>query len=132
MKDPDDIDIGNANAWQRFEVPVLAGLALLSMVLGVIGFSQYYQAAGKPAPFADVLYLSLQLFSLNSGAVEGSVPWALQISRFLAPFITLAAVLKALICIFRGELRALRLSRRKGHTSGWCRRRRTGELIWLN
>jgi len=118
MTNPDDLDIGNADApgtWQRFELPVLAGFALLSMVLGLIGFTQYYQAAGKPASLADMLYLSLQLLSLNSGAVEGSVPWALQISRFLAPFVTFVAVLKALIGIFRGELRALRLSRSKGH-----------------
>ncbi len=115
MNDTDELDSEASGTWQRFELPVLAGLALLSTVLGVTGFAQYYQAAGQPAPFPDLVYQSIQLFGLDAGLVEGAVPWPLQVSRFLSPFLTFVALAKALIGIFHVELRALRLSRSKGH-----------------
>jgi voltage-gated potassium channel Kch len=115
MNDTDGPDQNAFSAWRRFQLPALAALALIATVMGMAGFAQYEHSIGKAVHLTDSLYLSLQLFTLNSGAVEGPVPWLLQISRFLAPFITFIAVAEALIGIFRGELRALRLSRNKGH-----------------
>lgn len=58
----------------------LAISSLIVLALGTFGFYQYL-------PDADLLtsiYLALQLFSMESGVVEGATPLSIEISRWLA------------------------------------------------
>lgn len=95
-------------------LPLLAILALLATGMGMYGFAEYY-AKKEAVSVSSLLYQSLQLFSLESGMVEGIVPWELQFARFFAPTLTFVTLAKALLIFFREEVRDYRLSRSKEH-----------------
>ena len=71
-------------------------LILTALVLGTIGFHQYHDALEKSPTWFTCLYLSLQLFVLNSGGVPGQVPLLLEIARFMAPAVTAGGIFLAI------------------------------------
>lgn len=85
-------------------------LFLAAAVLGYWGFREYYRAAGAARSWWDLVYLSMQLFVLESGMVEGVAPWQLVLARMLSAVFTVSTVILALGGICRSELRALRLA----------------------
>lgn len=101
-----------ANRWWWVALVVLV---LVTLVLGTVGFSRHAAAAGKTASWWDCFYLALQLFTLESGAVEGSPPWQLEIARFLAPAVATYAAARALWAIFYDQLQAMRLRQWRDH-----------------
>jgi hypothetical protein len=83
---------------------IFATLALITFVLGVAGFTDHFNAIGEGRPAADRVYLSLQLFTLESGSIEEPIGWELNIARLMAPalFATGAAgVISAVISALR-------------------------------
>jgi len=78
-------------------------MALATLVLGFIGFSKLSTSLGENRSFLDIFYLTLQLITLESGAVPGPVPWELEMARFFAPLIAAYAALRALMLIFRQQ-----------------------------
>ncbi len=94
----------------------MCALAALVVALGYVGFRQHMAARGEPLPSSTLLYLAVQLFVLESGAVVGTVPWQLEAARFLAPVVPAWAVVQTLALLFRDEFRALCVRRWKGHT----------------
>lgn len=84
-------------------------------VLGYLGFVQYYRAAGRPISQWDLVYLTLQLFGIRSGLVQGTAPWMLVAARMLAALFTMWALLFAFGRLCRDELWILRLGCWKGH-----------------
>jgi hypothetical protein len=102
--------------WLRAaEWPLVSLVAAAATVLGYIGFSQYAAAQGHAWTMLDRLYLALQLFPVQSGAVDGAVPWPLEVARFLAPAIALYTAIKAALSIFDEELAAARMARVRDH-----------------
>ncbi len=94
--------------------PLLALLAITAFGLGYAGFAAHF---GGERSIADMAYLSLQLFTVESGNSAGpSPPVTLEIARFLAPVVTAYALGRALVRVFRDEIEQWRLRRRKGHT----------------
>ena len=71
-------------------------LILSALTLGTIGFYQYYERMGQTTSWFTSLYLSLQLFVLNSGGVFGKLPILLEIARFMAPAITAGGIFLAI------------------------------------
>jgi hypothetical protein len=90
-------------------------MALATLVLGFIGFSKLSTSLGENRSFLDIFYLTLQLITLESGAVSGPVPWQLELARFFAPLIAAYAALRALMLIFRQQFQKLRLKFYKNH-----------------
>ena len=86
-----------------------------AVVLGYLGFSQYYREAGRPISHWDLAYLTLQLFGIRSGLVQGTAPWMLVAARMLAALFTMWALLFAFGRLCREELRAFRLGCSKRH-----------------
>jgi voltage-gated potassium channel Kch len=101
--------------WADYHWYVLALLFLVALALGIVGFRRHGDASGQGRSFADVLYLALRLFPLESGDVRPPVPWELNVARFLAPAVALSAALQALAAVFRDELQALRARFWRGH-----------------
>jgi hypothetical protein len=101
--------------FHALEWPLLLALTVLAVTLGFWGFRQHSASIGETRSAIDCFYLTLQLFVLESGAVSGAVPWALQIARFLAPLVAVYAAGKALAVVFREQLQQLRYRFRKGH-----------------
>lgn len=89
----------------RLEWTVVGVLAAAALVLGYVGFADVYPNEGS----TQLLYRSLQLFVLESGAVpEGSaVPLSLEIARVLAPALTVYAAIRTLFLLFREQLEFL-------------------------
>ena len=88
--------------------PVVGAFALAAFLLGFVGFSRFFSALGEPRSPWDVLYLTLQLFVLESGSVWGPVPWELQVGRLLAPAVAGYAAVGALALLFREQFHRLR------------------------
>ena len=101
--------------WSEIQWPLLSGLWLAGLVLGYIGFSQHAAALGENASPLDLFYLTLQLISLNSGAVSHPIPWELEIARLLLPIVAAYTAVKALASIFRQQIDLLRLNFFRNH-----------------
>lgn len=106
-----------ARAWasaQRWWV--LGGAAVATLVLGMVGFARHFHDAGQSRSVLDVLYMSLQLFVLESGSIEPPIRWDLNLARLAAPTVSAVATAGAV----SAALSALRehgvlASRRRGH-----------------
>jgi len=93
--------------------PLVATLAVTAFVLGYNGFGA---RLGDERSAFDLAYLSLQLFTVESGNAAGpSPPITLEIARFLAPVATAYALGRALVQIFRHQIEQWRLRMRRGH-----------------
>jgi hypothetical protein len=71
-------------------------MVLFTLLLGTLGFHQHGILHQDPISWLSSLYLSLQLFVMNSGGVAGPIPLTLEISRFLAPALTAGGIFLAL------------------------------------
>jgi hypothetical protein len=99
-------------AWRGAQWPLIWILALTALGLGWIGFEAHPPKPpdGHSWSHFDKLYMSFQLFVLESGVTPGTPhPWTLEVARWLAPAVTVYTATKALIALFRDQLTALRL-----------------------
>lgn len=101
--------------WLRAYRWLLIGLMwVLAALLGYIGFSKSLSAISQTPSFWDTLYLTLQLFVLQSGVV-GPIGWELQVARFLAPLIAAYTVIEALALILHEQSQLFRLRFMRNH-----------------
>ena len=101
--------------WKHIQWPLVGLLTVVALVLGFVGFGSFFAALGEPRSQFDVLYLTLQLFVLESGSVWGPVPWELQVARLLAPAVAGYAAVGALAILFREEFGRFRVRFFRGH-----------------
>lgn len=83
---------------------LISGGFILVILLGYVGFWLAYQAVAETRPPLDLLYITLQLFTLQSGAQIPVNNIFLEIARFLAPlifFYVIVSVIFVLIQHFR-------------------------------
>ena len=83
-----------------FRWAAISCLALLVFVLGYAGFREYYRAARRERSVADITYVTLQLFVLQSGDLERPIGWKLDFARFAAPVVAAYAGFCALLSLF--------------------------------
>lgn len=95
------------NWLNRYEWQVVAVMWIVATVLGYNGFEQYYREIHEEHTAYDFLYLTVQLFVLQSGWVQGSVNWQLQLARFLAPAATVYAAVVGIAALFRDQFQSL-------------------------
>jgi len=82
---------------------ILAILAAVTLVLGVIGFRRQFPTN----TFLDHFYLTLQLFILQSGAEMGALNWQLQVARFCGAFFSMLAAIQLMVSIFYNQFQLL-------------------------
>jgi len=106
-----------AHAWWNHQWPIIAGLWALLMALGYIGFRKYYQLYPLEMPHepGDLIYYTMQLVPMNSGALPHTVPWELEVSRHFLPIVQGYAVVAALVVAFSGRMMRLRVRTMRGH-----------------
>jgi hypothetical protein len=95
--------------WRDYQWILLALAWVVAIYLGYVGFARYTSTRGRPASWLDLLYFTLQLASLESGAVSPPIPLALQIARWLLPALTLYTAARALAGLFHEQLQLVRL-----------------------
>lgn len=93
----------------------VGALWVVAGALGYVGFGKYSLAIGEPRSSWDVLYLTLQLFVLQSGPVSGPVTWELQVARFLAPAVIAYTAIQALATVLHEQLKMFRLRFFRNH-----------------
>jgi voltage-gated potassium channel Kch len=93
---------------------LIACMWIVAIALGYIGFSRYFLAIGETHSYWDILYSTLQLFVLESGAVS-EVGWELQIARFLAPVMAVYTAIQTLAMILQEQLQLFRVRFLKKH-----------------
>lgn len=114
--------------WQDLHWYVIGLSAVVALALGYWGFSSYFASTGNPGSRLSIVYLTLQLFALESGALPGRIPLALEVARFLAPLVAATAALKALLLVFREQAQLLRVKFYRGHVV-ICGLGRKGHLL---
>jgi len=95
--------------WTYWSILVLA--AAVALALGHWGFALH----DPERSFWDNVYIDLQLFTMESGAVQGPVPVPLEVARFLAPVVAAAAVIRLLLLFLHEQIRQLRIRTLRGH-----------------
>ena len=101
--------------WIDFRWPLIGGFVLFIFILGYIGFRKYFAVIGESRSDLDIIYLTLQLFTLESGSVKGPIGWELELARWLSPVVAAYTVVNALGFIFREQFQLLRLKLIKDH-----------------
>jgi len=97
--------------------PVVGLFAVLALVLGFIGWSDYYNARPDiTQSFWDIMYQDVQLFFLQSGYVPGPMPVVLEIARFLAFGVAAFAAVKGVAMLARDRVAAVRRRFLRDHT----------------
>jgi hypothetical protein len=108
---------------------ILLLIAILTVVLGVIGFAKLPAEISGADTFNDYLYLALQLLVLNSGAVHGDINPQLELARFLGAFFAVYAILQILSFIFSRQLQVFWISLRYRNHVIICGLGRIGSLL---
>ena len=110
--------------WRAFQWWVIGAAILSTIAIGFIGFDEYY-GAGTHTGW-DLLYLSLQLFPLQSGSVTGPIPLTLEAARLLAPAVAAYALVAVALRVARDQLVGLRIRFHRDHVvvcgleAGWA------------
>lgn len=95
---------------------VIGIIAVLALILGMVGFYQYSSEHGPPSGLLDLLYQSLQLFTLESGGLQGPLPVTLEMARWLAPLTGVYAAIKGVLSlVHRQGVSLLRLKNIRDH-----------------
>lgn len=95
---------------------ILIGMLwIFAFALGYAGFSKHALAAKSDLTRADVFYLTIQLFVLESGSVVGPKSWELEVARLLAPTVAAYTAIQALALLFVEQFQFLRLRAARQH-----------------
>jgi hypothetical protein len=101
--------------WQAARWPLLIALDLALLLLRYIGFHRYALAVDLQLSPTDLLYRTLQLVTLESGALVGPLNWELEVARLLLPALTATTAIAAAAVLFKSQLQRLRLRFLRGH-----------------
>ena len=91
---------------------IIFGCSLVFIIL--LGTYGFYLIEGSAHP-STLLYRSVQLFNLESGAVEGEIPLPLELARWLAPATLAGGLIAAASTFFRRSIDQWRARGLRGH-----------------
>ena len=80
------------------------------LTMGYSGWAQYELLNHQVNDIGLNIYLTVQLVSMNSGAVAQPIPLALEIARFGLPILTFLTAIQAFIGLFNDQVRTIRLA----------------------
>ncbi len=100
---------------EDYKWPLIMSCWAAAFLLGYLGFREHSLSAHIYRTPWDNIYLSLQLFILESGSVSGDLNWMLQIARVLAPALMGYAALAGLAKIFHEQFNLIRIMFTNNH-----------------
>jgi TrkA-N domain len=89
-----------ATWWNTYGWFLWSAAVVFVAVLGYIGFERHFEG-GQDRSVSDLIYLSLQLFVLESGDIGDPVPWQLAVARVAAPALAAIGLVGAVTAILR-------------------------------
>ncbi len=107
-----------ASQRQVASIAALVAIILLISWLGYQGFTEYYvlnPTETHKTPL-DRAYQTWQLYTLESGSVDGAVPLKLEFARVLAPIAAAAAIVQVLLLFLGEQANRLWIRMLSGHT----------------
>ncbi|NIM92879.1 MAG: hypothetical protein GTO18_04090 [Anaerolineales bacterium] len=110
---------------------LVIALWIVAFVLGYLGLEKAALSQGESLTTLDLIYLDLQLVTLESGSIPGPVPWELQIARFALPALAAYTAIRALAILFREQTQYFRLRFVRDHVV-ICGLSRKGLLLARN
>lgn len=96
---------------------IVGAVWALGLALGLLGWAQV-TGEGAPQTIDDLIYFTLQLVTLDSGAnITGAdAPWMLRVARYLLPVVAAYTTIRVLFITFRERMQWLSLTRIRSHT----------------
>ncbi len=106
-----------ARFWLTYQWPIIIAVWVCSMVLGYVGFWKYFQQfpTEKPHAWGDLIYYTMQLVPMISGALPHVVPFELEVARHVLPIVEGYTGIVALVIVFSSEVKRLRLRTLRDH-----------------
>ncbi len=101
--------------WLSVRWPLIGGTWAFALILGYIGFYRYSLVTGQESTILDIFYRAMQLIVMQSGDVEGFVPWQLNMARYLLPILAAYAAIQALLAVFREQWQQLMIRFARNH-----------------
>ena len=96
------------------ERTILVMLIGVAVVLGTLGYRDYFHSLNTTATISDLAYLVINLFFMEFEA-KGKLPVTLDIARWLAPATLSYAVIRTLMSLIHNKIQRLKLSYFKNH-----------------
>ncbi len=106
---------GFSRFFKKYEWYIVSSAVIISWLLGFIGFVQYFHLHETQVSIADTIYITIQLYTLESGFVDPPMPLILDIARFMAPFSLAMAAIMTILWFARNQFKIYRLSHIKKH-----------------
>ncbi|HEY42549.1 MAG TPA: hypothetical protein G4O11_01060 [Anaerolineae bacterium] len=98
-----------SRSWKEYRWVFIGSLWIIALALGYLGLEKSAISQGEAPTPLDLIYMTLQLVTLESGSVDGPLPWELEIARFALPALAAYTALQALALLFREQTQLLRL-----------------------
>lgn len=99
------------NNTERTILVILIGVAI---VLGTLGYRDYFHSLNTTATISDLAYLVINLFFMEFEA-KGKLPITLDIARWLAPATLSYALIRTLMSLVQNKIQRLKLSYLSNH-----------------
>ncbi|MCB0666495.1 MAG: hypothetical protein KDC80_11755, partial [Saprospiraceae bacterium] len=93
----------------------LIGFFFACLITGIIGYEHYFTIHQTEHDIYHSVYKACQLFTFEGGDLEGYIPLELQIIRFAAPVVSLAALIGALWDFIKIQWLNLKISFLQNH-----------------
>lgn len=95
--------------WRTYRLAIWLILAALTLGIGTAGFILHDLAHEVEPRLPDAVYRAVQLFVLESGAVEAPIPWEIEVARWVAPILGAYVVVLAIGAAFRDQFQRWRI-----------------------
>jgi Trk K+ transport system NAD-binding subunit len=105
--------------WASYRGITPLALLFVALILGYVGYRAYFTAAGESRPWYDLLYYDLQLLTFNTRSASDpttTLPWTLQVARFMAPLVAGYGALVGMMRLFRDRFDQSRARFSRHHT----------------
>ncbi|MCE7737708.1 MAG: hypothetical protein GPJ54_22645 [Candidatus Heimdallarchaeota archaeon] len=101
-------------SFNKLEGIILANMFLISIILGYIGYSEYFNDNNIDYDLWILIYEIMRLFFLEASFTD-ELPLTLNLARFIAPLIVAYTGLKTIFILSRERLKFFRLSFTSNH-----------------
>lgn len=101
--------------FRRWKWVIIIFLSLLAFVFGMIGFAIAFREKQVVYNIFTLLYLSMQLFTVQMGYVPAHMNWQLELARFLGPIVFFYTIWQTIAAVIAHQMEMTRLRFLRDH-----------------